>query len=309
MATLRKNEQGFSHIIMLLLGLVVVATIGYVGWKVSTANRSNLDALAKSTSNNRTTAKAPTPLGVKGAWKLKYDDEFSDSILSSLWKSGWWDASTENTTTSQSHGADNCYAPTQVSQSGGYLNLAATAESCTTTDGSKLTYKYASGAVNTAGTVTTQNGIQYSHSGGFYFTYGYAEARMYIPPSKHNPKTGVDWPAFWMVGNYTRHVITPELDVAALLGGRLCGNLHAQTGHIGICSRTPDTSGWHTFGANWQPSGVTFYVDGVSIGKLTSYVPTTPMYLFLDLAVSSTTGNPPVVTPANMKVDYVRVWQ
>jgi hypothetical protein len=309
MTTLQKNEQGFGHLVMLLLGLAVVATIGYTGWKVSTDNHSYLDALAKSSSNSRAGAKVPTPFGVKGTWKLLYDDEFSGTALSSPWKSGWWDASTGNTTTSQSHGADNCYAPGQVSQSGGDLNLTATTKNCTTTDGSKLTYNYASGAVNTAGSVTTQDGIHYTHSGGFYFTYGYAEARMYIPPGKNNSKAGIDWPTFWMLSDYKRHVITPELDVAELFGGKLCGHLHAQAGDMGICGTTAGTGGWHTFGADWQPGGVTFYIDGTSIGKLTSYVPTTPTYLFLGLAVSSTTGNPPVVTPAKMKVDYVRVWQ
>jgi beta-glucanase (GH16 family) len=66
--------------------------------------------------------------------------------------------------------------------------------------------------------------------------------------------------------------------------------------------------GWHTFAADWEPAAVTFYYDGVSIGAATSAIEANPMFLVMVLQIS-TAISPPVVVPATMLVDYVRVWQ
>jgi beta-glucanase (GH16 family) len=68
------------------------------------------------------------------------------------------------------------------------------------------------------------------------------------------------------------------------------------------------TGGWHTFAADWEPGSITFYYDGVLIGNETSGITAAPMYLVLNLSVSSGLGSS-IVVPATMKVDYVRVWQ
>jgi beta-glucanase (GH16 family) len=68
--------------------------------------------------------------------------------------------------------------------------------------------------------------------------------------------------------------------------------------------------GWHTYAANWEPGSITYYYDGVEVGRVTAGVTNAPMYLVLNLSVSNpaeTAG--PTLAPASMKVDYVRVWR
>jgi beta-glucanase (GH16 family) len=66
-------------------------------------------------------------------------------------------------------------------------------------------------------------------------------------------------------------------------------------------------TGWHTYGADWEPGVVNYYYDGVLVGSTKSGVTSSPMYLILDYAVGRWGG--PVKAPATMKVDYVRVWR
>ena len=66
--------------------------------------------------------------------------------------------------------------------------------------------------------------------------------------------------------------------------------------------------GWHTFGADWEPKSITFYYDGVRVGRIGKDVTSAPMYLILNLAISTTVGGP-LSVPAKVDVDYVRVWQ
>ncbi len=66
--------------------------------------------------------------------------------------------------------------------------------------------------------------------------------------------------------------------------------------------------GWHTFAADWAPGSVTYYYDGIRLWRDVSGITSAPMYLILDLAVSSTV-TPPATVPATMRVDYVRVWK
>jgi beta-glucanase (GH16 family) len=61
-------------------------------------------------------------------------------------------------------------------------------------------------------------------------------------------------------------------------------------------------TGWHTFGADWQPGSVRFYDDGVQVDHITTGITSAPMYLILDNTVAGTG------TAATLKVDYVRVW-
>ena len=68
------------------------------------------------------------------------------------------------------------------------------------------------------------------------------------------------------------------------------------------------TAGWHTYAADWEPGSLTFYYDGRQVWRTTTGVTNQPMYLILDLAASNTIS-PPVIVPATMRVDYVRVWQ
>jgi beta-glucanase (GH16 family) len=176
--------------------------------------------------------------------------------------------------------------PAQVSVANGELDLTAVAkeETC-----GGATESYASGLIKTYGL--------------FSFTYGYMEARIWLPG------TGgiADWPAFWAVGQ--NPPTGGEIDVMEGIGGNAVGHFHNAAGTQGpITGVGTFTGGWHTFAADWEPGSITYYYDGTKIGEATSGVTSVPMYLVLDLALSTTITSPNVV-PAIMRVDYVRVWQ
>ena len=248
---------------------------------------------ATSTAATVSTSTTPQPLGVTGTWTLTFDDEFSGTSLDlTKWQPNWL-GSNNKTVTPPPNSADlNCTAPAQVTEGSGVLNLAGVARSCRANNGK--TYPYASGLVNTYN--------------GYRFTYGYAEARIYIPPTASG--VPADFPAFWADGTGT-WPSTGELDVMEALGG--CGpglgfHFHSNLGSFGGCASMSSATGWHTFGADWQSGMVTYYYDGVQVGQVTQGITGSPMYLILDNCIDPTYGGPTTV-PATLQVDYVRVWQ
>jgi beta-glucanase (GH16 family) len=229
----------------------------------------------------------PVPDGIPGSWSLVFDDEFSETSLdTSDWSTGWFGS---GITDAVSTYEQDCYDPKQVAVSGGELTITAIQQSETCNG---VSQPYTTGAITT--------------DGKFSYTYGAAEARIYLPESG---STISDWPAFWADGQ--NWPSTGEDDIFEGLAGSPCWTFHYGTladpliGGHGCGSFLP---GWHTVAADWEPRSITYYYDGVDVGKVTTGVTSAPMYLILDLAVSQAIS-PPDVTPATMAVDYVRVWQ
>ncbi len=162
------------------------------------------------------------------------------------------------------------------------------------------------------------------------FQYGRIEARIQIPQGQ-----GL-WPAFWMLGDNITTVNWPacgEMDIMENIGSQPTintGSIHG-TGFTGSMIGTPFvlpngadySSGFHTFGILWSPKSVQFYVDSTT-NIYASYTPsslpsgavwpfdTGKFFFILNLAVGgSYPGSPNANTafPAQMLVDYVRVWQ
>lgn len=226
-------------------------------------------------------AAAPQPLGVPGAWTLKFDDEFNTMNLSH-WQPNWLGSSDTAITKPVNSGEVECIDPAQSSVGGGVLTITAVQRSC---DG----YNFASGLLET--------------NGPFNFTYGYMEARMYLPS---NGSGGIaDWPAFWADG--ASWPTDGEIDVMEGLDGSACWHFHYGTSsspqQVGTCV-PGDYSGWHTYGADWEPGSITWYYDGHQVGQTTSGVTSQPMYLIVNLALKAQAA-----VPASMHVDYIRVWQ
>jgi beta-glucanase (GH16 family) len=226
---------------------------------------------------------AAQPVGqVAGPWNLIFDSEFSGSSLdTSKWSTGWFGS---GITTGVSSSEQECYDPSQVGVTNGALDLSAVtrAEVC-----GGATRPYASGMVTT--------------DGKFSFTYGYMEARIWLPAAGNI----ADWPAFWADGQ--NWPTTGEIDTVEGLGGLACAHFHNPAGGPGACAAGNFAGGWHTFAADWEPGSLTFYYDGTQIWKDTSGITSAPMYLILNLALSSAITAPDT-TPAVMHVDYVRVW-
>jgi beta-glucanase (GH16 family) len=216
-----------------------------------------------------------------------FSDDFDGASLDlSKWRPNWL-AGTDDAVTKPVNSAElSCYDPRQVSVGGGYLHLKAAARSCTANNGH--TYPYASGLVESA------------HD--FTFTYGRMEARIWLPPGSGQAD---NWPAFWANGTGTWPV-TGELDVMEALEGHACWHFHSTIGGPGGCAPLPSAGGWHTFAAEWRPGTVTYFYDGQQVGRIASGITASPMYLVLNLALS-TQISPPVRVPSEMLVDWVRV--
>jgi beta-glucanase (GH16 family) len=157
-----------------------------------------------------------------------------------------------------------------------------------------------------SGVITTQN--------SFSQFYGYFEMRAELPAG-----AGL-WPAFWLLP--VNHSWPPELDVFEVLGSdptTAVVTVHsASTGtHTMVASAvaTADLSrGFHTFGVNWEPDIIQWYIDGVEVAE----APTPadmhqPMYLLASLAVGGPGSWPgvadPSAFPATMSIDYIHVYQ
>ena len=160
------------------------------------------------------------------------------------------------------------------------------------------------------------------------FKYGVAEARVQVPAGQGLVSE------FWMLGSeaYGSDNAWPgcgEIDAAEVLGSEpnmVNGTLHAPwswapTGVQGSDeSATPLTAGFHTYGVEWEPERISFMLDGsvyktITPANLPPGAPWPfqhPYFLLLDLAVGGEwPGAPNAGThfPAQMLVDWVRVWQ
>jgi hypothetical protein len=218
---------------------------------------------------------------------LLFEDRFDGTTLDrSKWRPNWLGPNDATVTKPVNSLEQSCYDPAQVSVGGGVLRLRAVARLCRANNG--ITYPYASGLVGTA------------HD--FTFTFGRLEARLWLPPGSGRIR---NWPAFWANGTGV-NPFTGELDVVEGLDGRACWHFHSASGAPGGCAPGASPAGWHTYAAEWRPGEVTYFYDGVRVGRIATGITSSPMYLVLNLGVSSVVS-PPVTLPSEMLVDYVRV--
>lgn len=149
----------------------------------------------------------------------------------------------------------------------------------------------------------------------FSQAYGYFEVRARLPLG-----SGL-WPAFWLLPQ--SEAWPPEIDIFEFLGHAMntpngglivsgqsfyagdSQNPYRMTGHAG--------DGFHTYGLLWQPGLLVFYIDGAERARIQRpEVPSTPMYIILNLAVGGNypgTPNASTAFPAAMEIDYVRAFQ
>lgn len=138
--------------------------------------------------------------------------------------------------------------------------------------------------------------------------YGYFEMRAALPVGKGF------WPAFWLLP--IDKSWPPEIDIVEAIGGdhlyfspHCPGQRNQPAGEM----RLADPKAFHTFGLLWTAERLRWYVDGHQMAEAAACpAMRRPMYVLANLAVGGKwPGNPDASTPfpAQMKLDYIRVWQ
>jgi beta-glucanase (GH16 family) len=66
------------------------------------------------------------------------------------------------------------------------------------------------------------------------------------------------------------------------------------------------SDGWHTFSLLWTKTGITWYIDGVTVYSTKTDIPHQSMHFIADLA-DNTSG--PGTCSGTMNIQSVKVWQ
>ena len=247
----------------------------------------------------RTPPPAPVPIGQSGTWQLVFADDFNGQTLDAAkWTTCWsYGCATTN--------PNLWYSASNVSLGGGIVRLRAD---------NQPVFQHGRDIPYTSGMLSTGAGPDGSPT-RFTAQYGYFEARVRVPGGR-----GL-WPAFWMLTPAQR---PPEIDIMEVLSKdptRVHLHYHYVDG-AGVLQDFGDawnsgdfSAGWHTFGVDWQPGVIIWYVDGVERNRFEGdAVAAEPLYLILNLQVGgndSWSGPPDATTifPAYYDIDYVRAWQ
>ncbi|WP_240684860.1 glycoside hydrolase family 16 protein [Arthrobacter nitrophenolicus] len=122
---------------------------------------------------------------------------------------------------------------------------------------------------------------------------GFKAAWLLWPVSKQWPRDG--------------EIDFPEGDLSKVIYAAVHG-LDAGGTHVNEVLRpnVPFTS-WHTATTEWSPGKLEFFLDGRSIGVITSLVPNTPMRYLLQTE-SCLTGCPAPDVKGHVYVDWVAIW-
>jgi beta-glucanase (GH16 family) len=245
------------------------------------------------------------------AWKLVWSDEFAGRSGSAVDTRKWsFDVGGKGWGNNELETYTNRTANAHLE--GGFLVITALKETFVGSDGISRNY--------TSARLLTRN--------KFSQAYGRFEARIRIPFGQ-----GI-WPAFWLLGDNIETANWPncgEIDIMENIGKEpsiVHGTFHGPgySGGNGVSAAYSLPVGrkfsddFHTFGIEWEPNVIRFYVDDLlyktrtpadlPAGALWAF--DHPFFIILNVAVGGGwPGNPDATTvfPQRMLVDYVRVYQ
>lgn len=232
-------------------------------------------------------------INVQAQWNLVWSDEFTSGI------SGDWVFETGTGSGGWGNNELEYYRRENATVSNGQLVITARREAF-------------GGMQYTSARMKTQ--------GRRSWRYGKIEARIAMPSFQ-----GV-WPAFWMLGDNIGSVGWPkcgEIDIMEHVntGGAVYGTIHwDNNGYVSYGGNTTTSiTSFHNYTIEWDASAIRWYVDGVKYheANIANSINGTNefhanFFILLNLAIG---GNWPGFTvdnnafPANMYVDYVRVYQ
>lgn len=271
---------------LLLLGVLLVELPLTVF--LSRQHQQTLQPAATATSSAITNANATWPPGLDRSWHLVFDDEFQGATLNT----GKWITGANrpgSTCTTVDSGGIACFDQSAVHVDNGAVHIEANREHI-------KGYAYLAGMINT--------------DTKYYFTYGYFDIRAKVA-SGHG-----FWNSLWL---YNPSGDANEIDILEYLG-KDPTTAHQTIHSTGTPQRQFNTGGtdwsqnYHDYAVKWQPGRLTFYIDGITRGTVTSGVPAEKLFLIADLDVggSKAWSGPPDGTtpfPGYLTLDYVRVYQ
>lgn len=242
--------------------------------------------------------------------QIVFADEFNGSAINTKnWATCYdWKKPSETGCTNDGNFEQQWYSDSQIAVKDGKLTITAMQKPIdVAVNGRVKTFTYQSGMLN-SGSGRTNGKVHWAG------TYGYYETRMFVSKGQ-----GI-WPAFWLLP--TDQQWPPEIDGMEFIGskpGEILQTVHWR-GENGpakdesvIAKNTDYANAWHTYGVDWQPGQIDWYIDGVKTKTFKNAdVPAKPMEIIFDLAVGGLLpGNADASTPlpATLKVDYVRVYQ
>ena len=152
----------------------------------------------------------------------------------------------------------------------------------------------------------------------FSQTYGYFEMRAQLPAGHGT------WPAFWLLPK--NNSWPPEIDALEGINGNgydyttvhstVSGAVKLASNHYKSGAGTAEpgmTTGFHTYGVDWEPNTITFYFDRKEVYQTATPADLKgkPMYMIASLAIGGYwPGNPTSSEswPQQMKIDYLRAY-
>ena len=157
--------------------------------------------------------------------------------------------------------------------------------------------------------------------GHFSQLYGNFQARM-----RWTKGDGL-WPAFWLLQSNASGR-RPELDIMEAYPNtsnwpgksapwpgpsryQFTNHYDSSGGQQGLTIEpgVDLTAGWHVYEMEWRPNLLIARFDGVEVGRMSSNVPSVPMFMILDMVVGNWSQLSTASTPdvAHLQVDWVRV--
>jgi hypothetical protein len=255
-------------------------------------------------------------------WALTFDVDFDGTSLDTTKLTPCFDWNYGDCTSSFNDGKEH-FLPSQVQVSNGVAHLVAEPLNPPYSDGAcyngVCTYK--SGLLSTA---RPNQSSPYLYP----FTYGYVESNLKLPAIP-GMSTG-----FWMLPAQPNYQYDYEIDILENLGGRpdviyQTYNYNNRNSNYKVNDISKDTNGkcakmdysgdFHTYGVNWQPDHVAFYIDGIECGRFTatdpSQIANQPMQIILALGVDNSWPRaanlvlPSQTATGHLDVNYLKVWQ
>lgn len=258
----------------------------------STTTAAPTTTASTSTSTSTTTTIPPTginPPNIPGAWALTFHDEFDGTTLNrALWNtSGSWE----------------CCNGGRSNPGNGELDYKTDGQNFTIANGT-LTIQARRESFNGSAWTSGQLGSTKA------FNYAYIENRVKMA----SPKGFLN--ALWTWGAPGTNAPQQETDVFEFYSdnhSQLAVTSHASGGGgCGFIQLGFDpTLAFHTYGADIQPSGTDWYIDGVKRCHAAGH-PTQPWNIVDYMTVNASSRAPvadPSTTHAEYTIDYERAWQ